>query len=179
MYKIAQLTSIFLTPAIALGVVSLFTEPSQASSVSFACSNVNNSPTIMASFSEDNSQETMTMISFLPEYFSPKAAVENCQHTAKTLQTLYNQGQIKYLAADILEGQPTICTVASRSVGCDGYTAQVLFTLAENVDPTQALYNMLGDDFKGPEPPTSRTLSRIYHKIEHRHDRKNGWLKFW
>jgi hypothetical protein len=47
-------------------------------------------------------------------------------------------------------------------MGCNHDRAQVLFALKATDNPAQALYDMLGNDFKPAKPLDARTVGRIY-----------------
>lgn len=172
MSKRQSLAAVLTAQAIALGTQAAFTQPSYSATVRIACAPQGSTPTITANFSKLGRTQNITMLSFLSKYFSPKDAMQNCETTAKTLQTLYNTGNIKYLSSDTLQGQPVVCAVERRGIGCDSDSARVLFTLDQKSDPSKALYDMLGSDFKQSPPPALRTVSRIYTDI------KPSWWPF-
>jgi hypothetical protein len=127
-------------------------------------------PTVIATLSkpqnstaepESISQKTK-ILAFLPEYFSPKTAAVNCQKTALLLQEYYSQGKMNYLASDTINGKPVVCAVERRGISCGGYSSEILFSLTKTVNPNQLLYDMLGENFKDSQMPSSRTVSRIY-----------------
>ena len=149
-----------------------------ANSVKVSCDISTSVPTIVATFSSqtqsktqvDRRSQTNSILSFLPKYFAPELALANCQKTAKSLDSFYNQGKMNYLASDTIDGKPVICAVQRRGVRCDSYSSEILFSLEKTVDPTELLYNMLGENFKGSQPPSTRTVSRIYTDL-----RPNWW----
>lgn len=154
-------------PAIALGSLCSYAQANHHDySLKVNCSTAEATPIVVASVSNRNQSADVPMLSFLPKYFSPKTAEQQCQMTASTLQALYNSGEVSYLASDTLDGQPLICAVERRGIGCDSYRSQVLFPFDKTVDPSQALYDMLGDRFKQAQPPDTRTVSRIYTQID-------------
>lgn len=169
-----QLFAVILTaPALTLGTTAAFTQPSPATPVNVVCNENASPPAIMAIISDQGSSQAVTMLSFLPQYFSPQAAVENCQTTANRLQTLYSTNQANYLASDTLNQQPVICAVERRGSRCNSYSAQVLFPLEQMAEPSQALYDMLGSNFKQSQLPDLRTVSRIYTDIK---PKRRWWL---
>jgi hypothetical protein len=151
-----------------LGIgTAMFAQPSLAAPATVSCQ-TDDIPAVVAVASESGRSQKVNLLSFLPQYFSPESAVQNCQTAAATLQALYNRGQVNYLASDTIDGKSTVCAVERRGMSCDSQKAQLLFTLAPNVDPSQALYDMLGSQFKGTQRPDSRTVSRIYTDIKPR-----------
>lgn len=169
-----SLSAVVMVPAIAVSASMSIVQPSFASTVNVSCQATSTVPQIVASPAAPDATERLTMLTFLPEYFSEKDAVNQCQTTATTLQTLYNEGGAEYLASDTINGLPTVCSVERRGMDCDSFGAQVLFTLSETADPSQALYDMLGSNFKQAERPDPRTVSRIYTRIGH----SRGWWPF-
>lgn len=152
-----------------LGVgAAMFARPSIAAPASISCQTDGKIPAIVAIATESDRSQAMNLLSFLPQYFSSESAVQNCQTAAATLQSLYDREEANYLASDTIDGKPTICAVERRGMSCDSQGAQLLFTLAPTVDPSQALYDMLGSQFKGTQRPDSRTVSRIYTDIKPR-----------
>jgi hypothetical protein len=156
-------------------MISIFTSPATAvvaqpgtvaSTMKVTCKTNTATPTVVASFSEQGSAKNLTILSFLPQYFSSQTAVQNCEKTAKTLQALYQQGHAKYLTNDKFNAQPVVCAVERRGIGCSHDSAQVLFSLDEKVNSSQALYQMLGTDFKQSQPPDSRTVGKMYSDIK-------------
>lgn len=171
--KCQFLAAILTAQAFALRAPAAFPQPSTVSSVNVACHQNTSPPTLIATVSARGLSKEVTMLNFLPKYFSPQAAVENCQTTANILQALYSTNQANYLASDTLNQQPVICAVGRRGSGCDSYSARVLFTLEHTVAPGQLLYELLGSNFKQSKLPDSRTVSRIYTDI-----RPSRWWPF-
>jgi len=158
--------TLWTVPMLALGGVGVLTQPSTASSVNVACDIHTTTPMVIATVSGEGLSENVAILNFLPQYFSSQEALKNCKNTANTLQSLYDQGNVKYLTSDKLDDRPVVCAVERRGIGCDHYSAQVLFTLNQVTNPSQVLYDMLGKDFKQASPPNSRTVSRIYSDIK-------------
>ena len=165
----------YLINAIAIpimfGIVGLFgSRASATNNVEVICDTSLSTPTVIATLSnpansldrtEKISQKT-EILSFLPEYFSPKEASANCQKTAESLQGYYAKGEMNYLASDTINGKPVVCAVERRGISCDGYRSEILFALDRTINPSQLLYDMLGGNFKDSQIPSSRTVSRIY-----------------
>ncbi|MCF2149506.1 COP23 domain-containing protein [Desmonostoc muscorum LEGE 12446] len=149
-------------PILALGVIVAVSAPSRANSVQVTCKTNASTPKVILSLVKDGSPKDYMMLNFLPKYFSTVNAVQNCQNTAKTLQNIYDTDSSKYLTADKLNEQSVVCAVERRGIGCNHYSAQVLFILKPVDNPSQALYEMLGSDFKQAKPSNLRTLSRTY-----------------
>lgn len=167
-----QFLATLVTPCVlALGATISLPEPGAASTTNVVCNTNASTPAVIVTVSEEDRSEEVTMLNFVSPYFSAQAALEHCQATATTLQALYDRGEMNYLASDTVNGQPTVCAVERRGIGCNSDRAKVLFSLDRHIDPTQALYDMLGSQFKQSQRPDSRTVSRIYTDIKPR----NWW----
>ena len=172
MKKWKPLVSVAAAPAIAACAVASVAQPSQASSLEVFCKTTDAIPEVVA---RPNQKDTpLTILAFLPKYFAADEALQQCQSTATTLQSMMTQSSLEFMASDTVNGLPTVCSVERRGVGCDSFGSQVLFTLSESVDPSQALYDMLGSNFKQGDRPDPRTVSRIYTRI----GRSRGWWPF-
>ncbi|MEL6578313.1 MAG: COP23 domain-containing protein [Cyanobacteria bacterium J06621_12] len=138
-------------------------QPGQAASlVNITCQQQASVPTVMATLSNQDVSQVTPLLSFLPQYFEATQASQYCQSAADKLQTYYSQNRMNYLASDTIAGKPVVCAVERRGLSCDSYNSDILFSLNQTVSPTELLYNMLGNDFKGSKAPSSRTVSRIY-----------------
>ncbi|MGL5793088.1 MAG: COP23 domain-containing protein [Waterburya sp.] len=163
MNNLSYLAATITIPTIALTTIISFPQPGQASNtIKVSCDRQAATPTVIATFSNQERSQITPILSFLPEYFSPEQAAANCQNTASKLHTFYNQDQMNYLASDTVNQQPVVCAVERRGLSCDSYNSEILFSLAKPVSPTKLLYDMLGENFKGSQLPSSRTVSRIY-----------------
>ncbi len=149
-------------PILTLGAIVAVSVPSRANSVQITCKTNDSTPKVILSLAKNGTPKDYMMLNFLPKYFSAVNAVQNCQNTAKSLQAVYDTGSPKYLTADRLNDQPVVCAVERRGIGCNHYSAQVLFFLKPVDNPSQALYEMLGSDFKQAQRSDTRTLSRTY-----------------
>jgi hypothetical protein len=159
----ASYLAIAMYPLIALaGLVFSATPGHTAGLVNVSCEQKASVPTVVATLSQDNVSQAIPVLSFLPQYFAKPQALEQCQKTADKLHTFYHQNRMNYLASDTVEGKPVVCAVERRGLSCDSYQSDVLFSLNQPVPPSELLYNMLGNNFKGSNIPLSRTVSRIY-----------------
>jgi Circadian oscillating protein COP23 len=164
--------TIGITPMLALGAVVAVSSPSKASNIQVACKTSTSTPTVVLTLVQGGTAKDYTILNFLPEYFSAADAVQKCENTAKSLQTIYETGSSKYLTTDRLNNQPVVCAVERRGTGCDHYSAEVLFSFKASENPSQVLYEMLGRDFKQAQRPDARTISRTYT------DTKPSWWPF-
>lgn len=146
-----------------IATISLFSEPVKAANrIDLSCNLQGSIPTIAITFSKQNSSQTTPILSFLPQYFSSEEVEARCQSTAKKLNDIYNDGKMKYLASDTIGQKSVICAVERRGMRCDNYSSEILLATNKAIDPTELLYNMLGENFKGSHPPASRSVDRIY-----------------
>ena len=147
----------------ASATVILFSRSVKATNtIEIACDLSMSAPTVVVTLSKQERSQASPILSFLPQYFSAQEGQYKCQNIAKKLQTFYSQGRMNYLASDTIEQKPVVCAVERRGLRCDGYSSEILFSLDRPIDPTELLYNMLGKDFKGSRPSSSRTINRIY-----------------
>ncbi len=171
MSKLNYLATLIIMPVLALVTNGTLSDRANAANtIEVACDTNTSVPTITATFSSPKqsstekyqSSQTASILKFVPEYFSPQSALVNCQKTAKLLHGYYSRGEMNYLASDTINGKPVVCAVERRGVSCDSYSSEILFSLEQSVNPTKLLYDMLGNNFKGSQLPSSRTVSRIY-----------------
>jgi hypothetical protein len=149
---------------LALGAIATLSLPSKANTanpVAISCKTNTSTPTVTLSLNQEGTVKNYTVLKFLPQYFSATDAVQNCQHTAQSLQSVYATNNSYYLTTDKQHNQSVVCVVERRGIGCNHHSAQVLFNfLADN--PSKAFYEMLGGDFKQAQRYDVRTVSRTY-----------------
>ena len=172
--KLPSKNILWLSPLLTWGTLLMLAQPSTANNIKVTCETDSPTPIVRASFYENNSSKNITVLNFLPEYFSYSEAIQNCQDAASRLQSLYNTGSGNYLTTEDVNGKPAVCAVKRRGTGCDHYSSRVLFTLNKKDNPSQALYKMLGSDLKQFSPLNSRTLGRIYADIK-----PSFWQRLW
>jgi Circadian oscillating protein COP23 len=159
--------SLWTIPILVGNAVAASINPATATPANITCKTDNNTPRAIATFSEQGTSKEIAILSFPAQYFSSQSAIEHCQKTAATLQALYSKKSgAKYLTAQKLNARTVVCAVERRGMGCDRDSATVLFAIDTEADPSQALYDMLGDEFKQAHPPSPRTVSRIYSNIQ-------------
>lgn len=169
MVRLNYLTSLATVSVATLASLAISSEEAGATSgVEVTCDRQGAVPKVVATLSNKGISQVTPILSFLPQYFSVEKADSLCQDTASKLSVFYNQERMNYLASDTVNSQPVVCAVERRGLGCDSYNSEVLFSLAEPVNPTELLYNMLGENFKGSQVPSSRTVSRIYTDLRPR-----------
>ncbi len=165
MSKFSFYVSRAIASTLALLGLALFPQKSQAASeVSVTC-NQDEVPAVIATLSNHETSQVTQILSFLPQYFSKQEALSHCQTTAEKLNAFYSENRMNYLASDTIREKPVVCAVERRGLGCDSYNSVILFSLQESVSPTELLYNMLGENFKGSQLPSPRTVSRIYSDL--------------
>jgi hypothetical protein len=167
-------TQVLTTSVLALSAVAGLSQPGSANNIEISCQIQKQLPTVVATKIQGELESKVTLLTFLPEYFSSKTARENCQQAAATLQTLSQEDRINYLTADTIEQKSVVCAVARRGLNCAHDSAQPLFNLTANIEPNQVLYNMLGNQLKPAQPSVNRTVGRIYTQID-----PPRWWEFW
>ena len=156
------ISTFWTTTAIALASSVLFSEPSSANTIEFTC---NSSDTIVATAIDENGKsDSVEILSFPSEYFSSSTqAQQNCQETATTLESDYNNDSLGFLYSGFVDGDPALCMVPELGDTCS--SSNTLFNLKQNADPKKALYDMLGSGFKGDEE-TFLTAGDSYASID-------------
>lgn len=149
-------------PILALGAMAALSQPSTASNVQVTCQTNGSIPMVIVTVIKDGNAKNYPILKFLPKYFSAADALQNCQNAAKSLQFAYSTDNFKYLTSDKVNNRPVVCAIERRGVGCNHYSAEVLFSFKPTNNPAQALYEMLGNDFKQSQRPDARTISRTY-----------------
>lgn len=163
MVRLNYLITLTTVTIAALANLTVFSPEARATNgVKVTCDRQGAVPKVIATLSNKGISQVAPILSFLPQYFSAEEANSLCHDTASKLNVFYNQERMNYLASDTVNRQPVVCAVERRGLGCDSYNSEVLFSLTEPVNPTELLYNMLGENFKGSQIPSSRTVSRIY-----------------
>ncbi len=156
-----------IAPAMFLGTTAILAQPSQAvTTIDITCDTKSPTPKVLGVVSNEYRSQNTEILNFIPKYFSPEVAQQKCQAAANSLQKLYSADKMNYLSSDTTEGKPTVCVVERRGVACDSYSSQILFSLNKSIDPSQVLYDMLGEGFKQSQLPTNRTVGRIYTNIK-------------
>lgn len=166
MINLNCLTALATTPLLAsIALASLGEAANAVGSVKVSCVQ-QDVPKVVATLSNKATSQQSTILSFLPQYFSAVEASAECESVAQKLNVFYNQDQKNYLASDTIDEKPVICAVERRGLNCDSYGSDILFSLNQSVNPAELLYDMLGNDFKGSQLPSSRTVSRIYTDLK-------------
>lgn len=84
-----------------------------------------------------------------------------CQEVSSRFDGFLKQGRLAYITTGRMNGQPVICTAASRGGACDG----LLFTLKPGQDATATLKNLLEIRVKA-RGPLNETNSRLYVSLD-------------
>lgn len=162
MNKLQSWVNTVTVPILALGAIAAFSAPSKASNVQVLCQTNASTPTVVIALNKEGTTKNYNILNFLPKYFSSADGVQNCQNAAQSLQSIYNSGSSMYLTSDKLNEQSVVCAVERRGIGCNHYSAQILFSFQPTNNPSQVLYEMLGSDFKQGRRSDMRTVSRTY-----------------
>lgn len=125
MTKWQSRTAALTLGAIAIGAVTAFNQPSYAQSTTFYCGvSRDGVPTTFA----NTRRGTVAVIKWTSEHFSYSGYTpeRRCQEVSSRFQRLHNSGQLRFVTAGYLNGQPAICAGNSSPPCTD---AKLLFTL--------------------------------------------------
>ena len=135
----------FTATTVAIGTTNLgVTQPNQKpvaqAQMTFVCSPESQPPTMFAyTPGEVNLKPIMSWHS---EYMLPnQSAKEICQQVATKLQTHYEQGDKKFLAAKKIGDRNVVCLVSHKEEQCNSKNSETLFSLNPNYDPVCLMNN--------------------------------------
>lgn len=114
-----------LAGAIAIGIVPAFNQPSYAQGTTFFCGvSSDGIPTTFA----NTPRGTVQVVKWTSEFFSDSgySPERRCQEVSSRFQRLYNSGQLNFITAGYLNGQPAICA-GNSNPPCT--SEKLLFTL--------------------------------------------------
>jgi hypothetical protein len=135
MTKWQSLTAAVTLGAIALGTVTAFNQPSYAQGTTFFCDvSRDGVPTTFA----NTRRGTVAVIKWTSEAFSYSGYTpeRRCQEVSSRFQRLHNSGQLNFLTAGYLNGQPAICA-GNSNPPCT--SDKLLFTLKPGSDAAQRI----------------------------------------
>ena len=89
--KALKLLTISAFPLLATATLA---KPSNASTFDVACKADGDTPTIVASLTEKGTDKEDTILQFLPEYFSPNDAINNCEYACRVAH--WGDSQLRY-----------------------------------------------------------------------------------
>lgn len=141
MSKWQSLTAAVTLGAIAIGTVTAFNQPSYAQGTTFFCGLSNDgTPTTFA----NTRRGTVAVVVWYSTHFSYSGYTpeRRCQEVSSRFQRLYSTGQLNFLTAGYLNGQPAICAGNSNPPCTD---AKLLFTLKPGSDAAariQQIFNI-------------------------------------
>lgn len=127
--------------AIAIGTVTAFNQPSYAQGTTFFCGvSSDGTPTTFAS----TRRGTVQVVRWNSEFFSDSGYTpeRRCQEVSSRFQNHYNRGQLNFLTAGYLNGQPAICA-GNSNPPCT--SDKLLFTLKPGSDAAariQQIFNI-------------------------------------
>ncbi|MGK7877246.1 MAG: COP23 domain-containing protein [Xenococcaceae cyanobacterium] len=134
--KLLSLTKVLTAGAIALGGLTLASQPSQAQKTTFFCGISNGVPTTFASTSRGN----VPVIRWVSSYFSSSGYTpeRRCQEVSTRFQNYYNNGRLNYITTGIMNGQPVVCVTSSNGGSC----SDLLFTLKQGQNASRTLQKL-------------------------------------
>ncbi|MEC4985123.1 MAG: COP23 domain-containing protein [Oscillatoria sp. PMC 1068.18] len=115
---------------------TLFSQPSQAQSITFYCGTSNGKPTTMASTPRGN----IPVVHWVSPHFTGAGynPQTRCEEVSSRFQTYYNNGTLSYLTTGIMNGQPVVCVTSTNGGGCSG----LLFTLKRGQNASRTLQQL-------------------------------------
>lgn len=130
--KLQSLTVVLTAGAIALGGLTINTQPSHAQSTTFFCGMSNGVPATIAQTPRGN----VSVIRWVSSYFSGAGynPQTRCQEVSGRFEAYKNNGTLNYITTGIMNGQPVVCTRSTNGGGCNG----LLFTLKQGENATPA-----------------------------------------
>ncbi len=140
MTKWQSLTAAVTLGAIAIGAVTAFNQPSYAQSATFFCGVSDGIPTTFA----NTSRGTVQVVKWTSEFFTDSGYTpeRRCQEVSSRFQRHRERGQLNFLTAGYLNGQPAICA-GNSSPPCT--SEKLLFTLKPGSDAAariQQIFNI-------------------------------------
>jgi len=141
MTKWQSRTAALTLGAIAIGTVTAFNQPSYAQGTTFFCGvSSDGIPTTFAS----TRRGTVQVVKWNSEFFSDSGYTpeRRCQEVSSRFQNHYNRGQLNFLTAGYLNGQPAICA-GNSNPPCT--SDKLLFTLKPGSDAAariQQIFNI-------------------------------------
>jgi len=152
MTKWQSRTAALTLGAIAIGTVTAFNQPSYAQGTTFFCGvSRDGVPTTFA----NTRRGTVQVIKWTSEAFSEAGYTpeRRCQEVSSRFQRLHNSGQLRFVTAGYLNGQPAICAGNSSPPCTD---AKLLFTLKPGSDAAeriQRIFEIGSANANNPRPP--------------------------
>lgn len=130
MTKWQSLTAAVTFGAIAIGTVTAFNQPSYAQGTTFFCGvSSDGVPTTFA----NTRRGTVQVVKWTSEFFTDSgySPERRCQEVSSRFQRYHSSGQLNFLTAGYLNGQPAICA-GNSSPPCT--SEKLLFTLKPGSD---------------------------------------------
>jgi hypothetical protein len=141
MTKWQSLTAAVTLGAIAIGTVTAFNQPSYAQDATFYCGvSVQPTGTFPTTFA-NTTRGTIAVVVWNSTHFSYSGYTpeRRCQEVSSRFQKLYNSGQLNFLTAGYLNGQPAICA-GNSNPPCT--SDKLLFTLKPGSDAAARIQQM-------------------------------------
>ena len=138
--KLNLLTSLMAAGALALGTLTISSQPGSAQTQKFFCGMSREGGP--ATFVSTTRWGNFPLIRWVDSSFPPPWTPERrCEEISRRFQKFYEQGTLDYLKADRSGGQPVLCVAAFKGGDClrDG----VLVTLKPGTDPRTILRQLI------------------------------------
>lgn len=110
--------------------------------------------TLVMGMSNDEGDTGSPLINWSEQYFnSPDDALSVCQEVSKELQSLYESEELTtltFVSQKVDANKVAVCFESETETGCEVNQAQYLFSLNTDKSAQEALYEVIGVDFKPP-----------------------------
>jgi len=147
-----------LIPVISLTTLTVAAAPSLAETTSetiFRC-DMSEGPlrTLVMGMSNDEGDTGSPLINWSEQYFnSSDEALSVCQEVSKELQSLYESEELTtltFVSQKVDTNKVAVCFESEVEADCGVNQAQYLFSLNTDKSAQEALYEVIGVDFKPP-----------------------------
>lgn len=130
-----------------LSVNAAIAQPGDAGSATFYCGTSKyQNQSVPTTFARTQDRKKVPMVRWVRNQLPPPwTPWKRCHTVAHRFQKHYDNGTLRYITGDILNGQPVLCAASRSGVGCE--PNNVLFTLKPGSDPTVAVRQLL--DYRG------------------------------
>ncbi|MBR8841082.1 MAG: COP23 domain-containing protein [Stigonema ocellatum SAG 48.90 = DSM 106950] len=127
-----EVTRVFAIASLTATTTATINQPSYAVSATFDCGQ--NQDGVPVTFAHTQDGKNVPMIRWVSNnYFSEKLnPKQRCQQVSQRFQRNFENGNLRYIKAGVLNGQPVICAAAQKNAPCTDST--LLFTLKRGSD---------------------------------------------
>lgn len=134
--KKSTLSTILAAGTIAVGGLSIASQPSQAQSTTFVCETTGGTPTTYAV----TPRGYVPVIRWVSHHFSGSGYTpqQRCAEVTSRFQTYYNDGSLNFITTGIMNDQPVVCVTGTYGGSCTG----LLFTLKQGENASRVIQQL-------------------------------------